>query len=842
MLDRCLRFLRAAVRGALFSTAASVAAMILLAGCGGERDTLDRARASIAAGDLDFAQRQLSALETAEARDLLAEIDKLRAREARMGEQIDELFARSGELTQNQIREQLKTWREREKDARSRQRLEQALSELTERFTQASAVRRARGEVPTTAKAPVLDEGLGARMRAEVRAALAAKDWQRADELLVMLVDQPVERVGNLSELRATLREGQQAEADQLVAQAHQIEREVSAREAHAWLAKHSERFPPSKSFERLSELLADLDERARSYVAPDETPFTPFELEDDAEAELASAPTAEGAQWESAPEPPDLDAQALIELARTRADAGELAYARRCLLAASGKLFAGDLRDDCVEFAQDLRARLTLRRELLEAWPTHGAKLTRWGVKAIEATGWDVDGEQLGWNALGFERLQRAVVNIESISALARRGAIAEALAMGGADRDAAAEELARMVERGAIESAVAAGMVSRSRGGLGSSQRFLLAQGKWSSVEAAARDEAAAADAELERRFLRADALERTRAFEALTAGASPDTVRAALSARAVAAVTKVAKHRALEQLRAVASLREELDAARRRALELIFDEKVYFYPYNPPEPPNTASDYARAQRDVNEAVGALRAVWERSRAVKLPKDFVAALDELEWCRSTFESVRTPFVLPESVPDWVLALPPGAESVDLTQFAWTMDEQRDLARSRAVEARNERAWAQLDREKASNSTPSTADIAEREQVRITNRYRALFGRRSLAWNSRIQVAAQMHSDYMANTGDFGHFEKDPERRTPSDRARIAGYNSGVSENCAMIGGDPKAAHDGWCQSSGHHRNLLMASHREMASGLASNYWTQNFGADRAFEKELDN
>ncbi len=817
------------------------AALALLGGCSGERDTLDRARASIAAGDFDFAQRQLSALDSSQARELLAEIDKLRAREARTVEQIDELFARSGELTQNQIRDQLNTWREREQNARSRQRLEAALSELTERFTQAAAARRARGDAPVVAKANGIDESLGARMRAEVRTALAAKEWQRADELLVMLADQPVERVGNLSELRATLREGQQAEADQLVAQAHQIEREVSAREAHAWLAKHSERFPPSKSFEKLSGLLADLDERARSYVAPDETPFTPFELADDADAELARAPSAAEGPWEAAPEPPELDAQALIDLARTRAEAGELAYARRCLLAASGKLFAGDLRDDCVEFAQDLRARLTLRRELLEAWPVHGAKLAKWGVKAIEVTGWNVDGQQLGWNALGFERLQRVVVNVDSISALARRGAIAEALAMGGADRDAAAEELARMVERGAIESAIAASMVSRSRGGLGATQRFLLAQGKWSSVEAAAADEAAAVDADLERRFLRADALERARAFEALASGASPDTVRSALSARAVAAVTRVAKHRALEQLRAVASLREELDAARRRALELIFDEKVYFYPYNPPEPPNTAADYARAQRDVNEAVGALRAVWERSRAVKLPKDFVAALDELEWCRATFESVRAPFVLPESVPDWVLALPQGAESVDLTQFAWTVEERRELDRSRAVEARNERLWAQLEREKASNSTPSTPDLAEREQVRITNRYRQLFGRRSVAWNPQIQVAAQMHSDYMANTGDFGHFEKDPERRTPSDRARLAGYNSGVSENCAMIGGDPKAAHDGWSQSSGHHRNLLMASHREMASGLASNYWTQNFGADRAFEKELE-
>jgi uncharacterized protein YkwD len=55
------------------------------------------------------------------------------------------------------------------------------------------------------------------------------------------------------------------------------------------------------------------------------------------------------------------------------------------------------------------------------------------------------------------------------------------------------------------------------------------------------------------------------------------------------------------------------------------------------------------------------------------------------------------------------------------------------------------------------------------------------------------------------------------------------------------MVGGDPQAAHDGWLRSSGHHRNILMPGHREMASASASNYWTQNFGADTAFQRELE-
>ena len=105
---------------------------------------------------------------------------------------------------------------------------------------------------------------------------------------------------------------------------------------------------------------------------------------------------------------------------------------------------------------------------------------------------------------------------------------------------------------------------------------------------------------------------------------------------------------------------------------------------------------------------------------------------------------------------------------------------------------------------------------------------------------NKGIQAAARDHSDYMSRTGDFGHFEPDPERKTPGDRMRRRGYFWGASENCHMGGGDPMGAHIGWLHSSGHHRNILMEGHREMASGLSGPYWTQNFGAGRDFEAEL--
>ena len=113
--------------------------------------------------------------------------------------------------------------------------------------------------------------------------------------------------------------------------------------------------------------------------------------------------------------------------------------------------------------------------------------------------------------------------------------------------------------------------------------------------------------------------------------------------------------------------------------------------------------------------------------------------------------------------------------------------------------------------------------------------------GRRALAWNPRLQAAAKGHSNWMSETGKFSHFnDEDPTRTTPGDRMGLEGYNAGISENLHQGGAGPEGAHYGWTQSSGHHRNLLMPGHREMASAVAGAYWTQNYGVGRGFLEEL--
>src|SRR5690606_18320301 len=54
-----------------------------------------------------------------------------------------------------------------------------------------------------------------------------------------------------------------------------------------------------------------------------------------------------------------------------------------------------------------------------------------------------------------------------------------------------------------------------------------------------------------------------------------------------------------------------------------------------------------------------------------------------------------------------------------------------------------------------------------------------------AVTWNAPLGEAARSHSRAMANGNYFSH--RDPEGRTPGDRAELAGYNAGqIGENIA--------------------------------------------------------
>ncbi|MFC6340302.1 CAP domain-containing protein [Pseudomonas sp. CCM 7891] len=105
------------------------------------------------------------------------------------------------------------------------------------------------------------------------------------------------------------------------------------------------------------------------------------------------------------------------------------------------------------------------------------------------------------------------------------------------------------------------------------------------------------------------------------------------------------------------------------------------------------------------------------------------------------------------------------------------------------------------------------------------------------LAWNEVLANAAAGHSRNMANGNFFDHLDRD--RRTPGDRAELAGYTAQqVSENIAAGLDTPRKVVDGWLASPGHCANLMSPFFRDMGAAYAMDpksdagiYWTAMFG-----------
>ena len=265
-------------------------------------------------------------------------------------------------------------------------------------------------------------------------------------------------------------------------------------------------------------------------------------------------------------------------------------------------------------------------------------------------------------------------------------------------------------------------------------------------------------------------------------------------------------------------LAEQREQLDEARRHAVELIYDEQRYFYPYKPPAvSAERAAEYGPVQREVDERVATVRELWEgRAAKGRIPTSVRQDLERLRWVTGVMAELSEHNPEVEQRAGWAFTLPDQAE-LDLHNFCKSTEE-RD-------------AWELYQRIEVFNRA-LTADLpdAESRQIEVTNAYRRMFGHRPLAVNLAMQEAARGHCQEMSKLGFFGHFSPTPGRRTPFDRMKLAGYKFGASENCA-INGSAQGAHDAWLHSAGHHRNLLAPSHKEFGSANDGRYWTQNFG-----------
>lgn len=571
-------------------------------------------------------------------------------------------------------------------------------------------------------------------------------------------------------------------------------------------------------------------------------------EVDLDVEVELASAAEpaeAAAAQTEGEPAAPrPITAIGWEERALELAAENDLAGARAAWLEAGTMYGSGPLREEALGYARDLADRLALRSEIADAFALDPSELqrARRTLRAVDAEGLELGGARVAWSEVELKDLL-ALAHRVRLSANAELGLVSERLARG--DENGAWGALEKLLGSERVEEPSAWGLIARWRGETPPDGGYVVWEGVWVRPEQIET-------LEIERTLAGAYAVlleaqagpELDAAYATLAEHQRYGRIAEGLELRWARVCAELAEHKTVNKLESLAHKRTELDARRAEALALIFDEEEYFYPYRPPEcPPEKARLYPKVQQRVDALVERVREAWDVSQRVSVPRSFRAAVGEVLWVRARQDELDLEaLALPAELPEWVLGLPADLDDVGVGEFAWNWEEGRDLAYSRAVRARNERLWTELDEEAFADGEPGRlAHGVEQQQVRITNDYRVMFGRRALAWNPRIQHAAYDHSEWMANTGNFGHFEPGrPETYGPNERMTRRGYDRGISENLAYFGGDPGAAHSGWCTSSGHHRNILMDGHREMASSTVGRFWTQNFGVATAFLDDL--
>jgi tetratricopeptide (TPR) repeat protein len=620
------------------------------------------------------------------------------------------------------------------------------------------------------------------------------------------------------------LRDDAVRHAQVLAAQAKQAVRVGNAAEAVALLREAQPRFPSSAEFDVLARTLREALEEV------DDEPAQP--------AAMAAASAPGGGGDGSAPTSALLELRSHLEAIRRAEEDGAFATAGRLLREA-----AGLLRERDPAFADRLLGRAEAA-DLEAAWHEHVAaaiaagrttKVTTREGRAVTVHG-AVDERLAVATANGDERLPWTQVSPFGLSLLVDQTAPSAEAALGaavlyygGGDAQRAEALLAKVLRASPGLKQAIDGVLARGRGEPVDERGYTFGREGFVSVRATElQKEATKLLARLDAALRDRDPAARDNLVDEVMTG-GPDALAVLTTAMHKEFERQLAKIEASpvqKQLERLGEQRALLDAARDHARSLIYDEVKYFYPYKPPAVSSDKfAEYNRVQAEVDRRVDALRAVWKDDRVrVRVPATLRSDIERLDWAAKVlgtlqpFDDSRLASVA------WARAVP-ALDTVGLREHCRTAEERQEREQWRLVEAYNDLAGKSL---------PSSV----REQLRITNDYRAMFGHRPLAVVRSVCEAAQGHAEEMSRLGYFAHMSPTPGRRTPYDRMQLAGYLQGVSENIALCDG-ALSAHNAWCTSSGHHRNLLDPSHHEMGVGADGRNWVQNFGSGRVHEQD---
>ncbi len=155
----------------------------------------------------------------------------------------------------------------------------------------------------------------------------------------------------------------------------------------------------------------------------------------------------------------------------------------------------------------------------------------------------------------------------------------------------------------------------------------------------------------------------------------------------------------------------------------------------------------------------------------------------------------------------------------------------RRALAQRETMEAVR-KARAKLDEvEKTNAAAGRWATGAMKTFATVLNKERAVTGLTPLVMDEKLSAACEGHSKDMARLGFFAHESPVEGKKTPWDRARLAGFQgNGASENIFAGSTNPQSAYDAWFASDGHRFNLF-GSANTLGVGISGSHWTMMGG-----------
>ena len=693
-------------------------------------------------------------------------------------------------------------------------------------------------------------EWLDARL-AEIRDCYKAKNYMQAIELAkVCIPEVPAQHADPLLDMMADVRRDARDEMHALVSRAYAMRKSGKLAAAVKMLQAEAVRFPGqgnlSYLYRELDQLSAELGvsplggsssnvvssprKSSRPAVSKRTPPAAPVES-----ASNDSVREPAGNERPSGRLDKRLITRVLGDVEKAE-KAGDLQAALTLLAEAIENNSA--YQPSLARHLSDIQSDLILIQALAVATASVGPQFAGKSVKLrdgnrVQITGIEgakvhvkVDGQprDVGWFNLPLSFVEQ-FANAAKVNAKTRLGIVALGYRQGN---DKAAEAcLVRVLGSDKTLFPEASKIISRGRGEYVDEQGYTIVGGKFFAVRFLKVQKLARQMAGKLSRLGRLPPGKRDEALEEIRETGEDgleDALVLALKDQLDALAAKVGSSKLPKALTKMSAVRAQLDAARKHAKGLIYDTKAYFYPYKPPAVSGAKhSEYNKVQKEVDIRVAAVRKIWDDKVRIPVPALLSQKIELLLWTENLLGMMGEVSDGVLSHMDWIHTIPPVAD-ISVRNFCTTAEEKDDFVHYAKIHALNERLAPEL-------------NSGERGMVEVTNAYRVMFGHRPLAIDLRLHKAAHDHGEEMSRLGYFSHTSPTKERRTPFRRMKLVGYNGGASENIATSG-SAVGAHNSWCHSSGHHRNLLNARHTEVGMGNYGKYWVQNFGGGRDYDK----